>query len=128
MKFLKISILRANELIPKLILFGTISFLVFITISNLANPILDEYGFRQTQTAITSYYFIQDGFKLAYETPAVGYPWSIPFEFPIFQALVALSVKLFSIPSWKCLNSPTPPAKIIGNFVTFLIKLKRFKS
>jgi hypothetical protein len=57
---------------------------------------LDDYSFRQTQTALTAYWFIQDGFKLAYETPVAGAPWSIPFEFPIYQLLVASTSKLFS--------------------------------
>ena len=38
------------------------------------NSILDHHGFRQSQTAITSYYFIKDGFRLAYETPVLGAP------------------------------------------------------
>lgn len=97
MKTLRVNISRISDLVPKILLFGTIAYLIYLTIGNLANPILDEYGFRQTQTAITSYYFVQDGFKLAYETPVVGYPWSIPFEFPIFQALVALLVKFLPI-------------------------------
>jgi len=53
------------------------------------NSILDHHGFRQSQTAITSYYFIKDGFRLAYETPVLGAPWSLPFEFPLYQAVVA---------------------------------------
>ena len=57
------------------------------------HSLLDRQGFRQTQTAITAYYFIQDGFKLAYETPVLGAPWSIPMEFPLFQGIVALACK-----------------------------------
>jgi hypothetical protein len=30
---------------------------------------------------------------LAYETPVLGPPWSTPFEFPLYQWLVALTVK-----------------------------------
>ena len=26
---------------------------------------------------------------MAYETPVLGYPWSIPFEFPLYQTIVA---------------------------------------
>jgi hypothetical protein len=81
----------------------TIIFLAIISIgysSFLAlvyghQPPLDDYSFRQTQTALTAYWFIQDGFKLAYETPVAGAPWSIPFEFPIYQFLVAVTSKLF---------------------------------
>ena len=35
---------------------------------NLSNPIDDMHGFRQTQTAISSYYFIKEGFSLNYQT------------------------------------------------------------
>lgn len=49
--------------------------------------------FRQAQTAISAY-FIQkeDDFSLAYPTPVLGKPWSIPMEFPLYQwATVAWS-------------------------------------
>ena len=59
---------------------------------------LDVHSFRQTQTALTAYWFIQGGFKLAYETPVVGPEWSIPFEFPIYQFLVATASKLLGAP------------------------------
>lgn len=48
------------------------------------------FSFRQTQTAITSYWACRDGLKFAYETPVTGYPWSIPFEFPLYQWIVSL--------------------------------------
>jgi hypothetical protein len=50
---------------------------------------LDLYSFRQSQTALTAYWLKQNGFAFAYETPVVGPPWSIPFEFPIYQWIVA---------------------------------------
>lgn len=42
--------------------------------------------FRQTQTAVSAY-FIQkeNNFSLAYPTPVLGKPWSIPMEFPLYQ-------------------------------------------
>jgi hypothetical protein len=52
-------------------------------------PLLDLHAFRQTQTAITAYWFVRDGYRLAYETPVAGYPWVLPFEFPLYQAIVA---------------------------------------
>ena len=54
------------------------------------NPILDQHGFRQTQTAISTYYLLQGSPWLAYETTVLGFPWSIPMEFPLYQWLVAL--------------------------------------
>ena len=49
----------------------------------------DAFEARQYQTALTAYYFQKDGLKLAYETPVLGPPWSIPMEFPLYQAIVA---------------------------------------
>jgi hypothetical protein len=49
----------------------------------------DGHEGRQQHTALTAYYFKQDGLKLAYETPLLGPPWSIPMEFPLYQAIVA---------------------------------------
>ena len=50
--------------------------------------ILDRHSFRQTQTALSAYYILKDGFKIAYETPILGHPWIIPFEFPLYQWIV----------------------------------------
>ena len=56
-------------------------------------PITDAHGWRQAQTAITAYYMIGQPFKLAYETPLLGPPWSIPLEFPLYQVIVAILVE-----------------------------------
>lgn len=48
--------------------------------------------FRQTQTAISAYYIQKEGYHLAYPTPVLGKPWSIPMEFPLYEwAVVAWS-------------------------------------
>jgi hypothetical protein len=60
-------------------------------------PLLEYEGFRQTQTAITVYWMIHEGLRLDYQTPTLGYPWSIPFEFPIYQSLVALVSYCFDL-------------------------------
>jgi hypothetical protein len=59
---------------------------------------LDQFAFRQTQTALTAYWMMRDGFSLAYETPVAGPPWSIPLEFPLYQALVAGASRLLHLP------------------------------
>lgn len=61
------------------------------------NSLSDRHGFRQTQTAITTYYVIKDGFRLDYITPILGKPWSIPFEFPLYQWIVAAFVLISRI-------------------------------
>lgn len=68
-----------------LALFGTTALVLYYA----GQPPLDRHAFRQTQTAITAYWFIRDGYRLAYETPVAGYPWILPFEFPLYQAVVA---------------------------------------
>jgi len=68
-------------------------FALFIALRYAGQLPFDLHSFRQTQTALTSYWFVHEGFRLDYQTPVVGYPWSVPFEFPIYQFLVAIVVK-----------------------------------
>lgn len=62
------------------------------------NTLDDIHGFRQTQTAISTFYTIKDGFTFKYIIPVLGAPWSLPFEFPIYQWIVATLVLLFKTP------------------------------
>ena len=57
-------------------------------LGTLQQPLIDRHEFRQTQTALSAL-FMQPGLEglLNYQTPVVGAPWSIPFEFPLFQWL-----------------------------------------
>ena len=57
----------------------------------------DLHPFRQTQTALTAYYLKASGFRLDYLTPVVGYPWSIPFEFPFYQWIAVGMHQLFAL-------------------------------
>ncbi len=52
-------------------------------------PILDRHEFRQLQTALSAHWLRETGWKLDYETPLFGPPWSIPMEFPVYQTIVA---------------------------------------
>ena len=61
------------------------------------NSIFDNHGFRQSQTAISTYYFSYNKF-FNYETPVLGPPWSIPFELPVYQAIVFAASKLLHLP------------------------------
>ena len=78
----------------KLLAIACFLFGLFIALRYAGQLLSDVHAFRQTQTALTSYWFIHDGFRLDYETPVVGYPWSIPFEFPIYQFLAATITEL----------------------------------
>ena len=62
------------------------------------NPIVERHGFRQTQTAITAFWLSRGSPILAYETPVFGPPWSIPFEFPLYQWLVSVWSRFTSVP------------------------------
>lgn len=76
---------------------AAILFLIIVNIINIRNPILEQHSFRQTQTAISIFYLIRDGFLFDYITPVLGKSYSIPFEFPIFHFLVSFIVKNFNI-------------------------------
>lgn len=83
-----INILKSENFSFYLFLFSSSIFFIFNIIA-INEPLFGFHSFRQSQTAITSFYLIQNGFSFNYETPVVGYPWSIPFEFPIYQWIVA---------------------------------------
>ena len=56
---------------------------------------LPGFEFRQTQTAISALFIKQENnFSLAYPTPVLGKPWSIPMEFPLYQWTVVVVGKL----------------------------------
>src|SRR5262245_18586165 len=62
------------------------------------NTVLDVLGFRQAQTALTAYFMVGQLPRLAYETPVVGPPWSIRFELPVDQWIVAAIVTFCHTP------------------------------
>lgn len=55
----------------------------------------DRHPFRQSQTAINCFYMLQTGYTLDYQTPVLGSPWRVPFEFPLYQWAVVWAVKFF---------------------------------
>lgn len=73
-----------------LLLALAVAIMLVVNLVNVGQPLLEEHAFRQTQTALTAHYLQLNGFSLRYETPVLGEPWSIPFEFPLYQAIVAL--------------------------------------
>jgi hypothetical protein len=81
-------------------LLGLISlgFSFYATSIGFKNSIYDFHGFRQAQTAISAESMLHGGSFLHYETPVFGPPWSLPFEFPLYQGIVAGLAKIFSTP------------------------------
>jgi hypothetical protein len=78
-------------------------------------PFLGSSETREAQTAITTYYMIGRPFKLAYETPVVGPPWPIPYEFPLYEWFVAGLVDV--------LHTPLEQTGRAVNLVFFLLTL-----
>ena len=71
-----------------------------MALSSIHEPLIDEHYFRQTQTALTAYWFnwaspIKSLFYS--ETPLFGFPWQVPFELPFYQALVSAVSKVSCI-------------------------------
>lgn len=86
--------------------------LFIVNVINIANPILERHSFRQTQTAISAYYMMHDGFSLRYWTPVLGSGYSIPFEFPIYQYICSVLAK---IPGFNL--------DIVGRFVSLIFSI-----
>lgn len=80
------------------LVFYALMFSFALQMIGITNPILDIHGFRQTQTAISVYYMLKDGYSIFYQTPVFGYPWKLPFEAPVYQTIVFLLVKIFQAP------------------------------
>lgn len=80
-----------RSLLPgKILLYFAAVMLVALLCYGWSMPPVDASGFRQTQTAL-SIDWIARGFPVfSYITPVIGAPWSIPFEFPLYQWLAAM--------------------------------------
>ncbi len=63
-----------------------------------SHAISDLHGWRQAQTAITAYFIQEGGPWIAYETPALGPPWRIPHELPVYQLVVVAVARVSGIP------------------------------
>jgi hypothetical protein len=62
------------------------------------HSLYDRHGFRQTQTAFNVESLLHGAGFLHYETPVLGPPWALPFEFPVYQEAVAGVVRLLGTP------------------------------
>jgi hypothetical protein len=87
-----------SETAAKIIFLLSILFLIAFAAKGWTSMLSTYHGFRQAQTAISVRYLLKGGSWLAYETPVLGPPWSIPFEFPLYQWIVALVVKSGLLP------------------------------
>jgi len=81
-----------------LLLLACLAFFLFGATRGWKHNLSDRHGFRQTQTALSAYAMLHGPWTLAYETPVVGPPWSIPFEFPLYQWTVAATAEISHLP------------------------------
>jgi hypothetical protein len=59
------------------------------------SPLLGPHDFRQTQTAFQAREFAEHGVDLLHpRLPVLGPPWEVPFEFPAFQALASVPIRV----------------------------------
>jgi peptidoglycan/LPS O-acetylase OafA/YrhL len=92
-----------------LIALGAFLCSTYITIRYIHQPLADIHAFRQTQTALTAFWILKEGWALSYQTPVAGFPWSIPFEFPIYQTIVAALAAISNF-----------DLEVIGRFVSYV--------
>lgn len=92
---LKMTAISRERCVLLIIACLAVAYSLYLAVAYASQPPLDVYSFRQTQTALTSYWFVKEGFQFSYETPVAGTPWAIPFEFPIYQTIVAYISKTF---------------------------------
>ena len=76
---------------------------------NWTSPFLIGHEFRQTQTALNSYYIDRDNdFSLLYETPILGKPWiSVLMEVPIYEWSVVGLSRWSGQPHYVCARAIT---------------------
>jgi len=82
--------MKHKALPGQILLFCSAVLLLWATWYSWSMPIVDSFAFRQAQTALSAEWLARGGAFFSYVTPVTGAPWSIPFEFPLFQGLSAL--------------------------------------
>lgn len=92
--------------------------------AGFGEPLCDRHAFRQTQTALSTYWILHGGGLLAYETPVFGAPYSAPFEFPLYQWIVAL-VHLVTRMSLDLTGRAVSVAFFVATTVPFFHVLRR---
>jgi hypothetical protein len=107
--------------LPLLVLAAALAANIGFSLVGLNHTLLGSHQFRQTQTAISSYYLLQDGMRLDYATPILGEPWQVPLEFPLYQLAAAAVTRGTGLPldaagrvtSWLFFASALPAAFLL---------------
>jgi len=96
---------------------------------NLGKEPLESRGFRETQTAYTVKIFLQEGVSvLNYQTPVLGKPYTIPFEFPVYQLTAWAVVKLTGLSADQACLVTSIGYYLLAACFLYLICLQYFKN
>jgi hypothetical protein len=71
------------------LLAGCLVFNVAAASIGWGHTILDTMSFRQCHTALSARFMLGHQYRVLYETPLFGPPWTVPHEFPLYQWAVA---------------------------------------
>jgi hypothetical protein len=83
--------------IPIGFLAAAVAFYVYGTTLGWKQPIGGPHEFRQAQTILPCQEMVKSGLTLSYQTPVLGPPWEIPFEFPLYQWAVTIVNKVAGV-------------------------------
>ena len=95
---------------------------------NWSRPLIEMHAFRQTQTALTTYYFAEEEIRLLRpQLPVFGaVAPAIPLEFPLYQAVCAVGARL--IPGTSRPSGVTAWCRAVSAFHFLLCGLIGFRS
>ncbi len=94
--------IASGDCLPWLVFVAALCQFMFFTWWTLDQPIVDMWGFRPAQTAISVPYMLHQGAWLANVVPVFGEPWIVAQEFPFYQWCVALLVWVTGAPIDPC--------------------------
>ena len=94
--------IASGDCLPWLVFGVALCQFLFVTWRTLDQPIVDMWGFRPAQTAISVPYMLRQGAWLANVVPVFGEPWVVAQEFPFYQWCVALLVWVTGAPIDDC--------------------------
>ena len=81
----------------KLLFWGATFIFFILRIININAPVTSDlyYNFRTSETAIVIQDFFRNGFSLLHSNiPVYGKPWTLVFEFPLYQAIIYFFMKI----------------------------------
>ena len=109
-------------------IFATVflSHLVIVLIG-FENPIENHHSFRQSQTAITIYWMLNENL-FSYIVPVTLPPWNMPRELPLYQFTVVILCKIFDFQIETCARGVSIIYFYLSSFLLYKNSLLLFKS